>query len=269
MRAKIAGKKPDNPGNGNGGGPGGPVDPGDPTLPDGTITIDVYFHVIHDGSDGELTNKAVTDSIDVLNAAFAGSDSSADDPSGVAFDTPYRFNLVATTYTDNATWFSQCDNSSVESAMKAALRDGDSGDLNIYSCQPGGGLLGWATFPAWYSGDPTDDGVVILDGSVPGGWASPYNEGDTLTHEVGHWMGLYHTFQGGCNGAGDSVADTNAERSPAYGCPVGRDSCASRKTPGDDPIFNFMDYSDDDCMYEFTEGQAVRMFEQTDMYRSF
>jgi hypothetical protein len=86
---------------------------------------------------------------------------------------------------------------------------------------------------------------------------------DTLAHEVGHWMGLYHTFQGGCD-VGDEIADTPAELKPASGCPVGRDTCPG---VGVDPIHNMMDYSSDNCLYEFVPGQALIMQAQWEIYR--
>jgi hypothetical protein len=141
--------------------------------------IPVYFHVItRDGSTGLLPDSQIDAQMDVLNDAFAAGG--------------WVFYLANVDFTTNPTWWTVSPGTSAETNMKNTLRQGGANALNIYSANLGGGLLGWATFPSSYSSNPAMDGVVILYSSVPGGSADPYNEGDTGTHEVGHWMGLYH-----------------------------------------------------------------------------
>jgi hypothetical protein len=210
--------------------------------------INVYVHVITNTSGaGNVSDAQIIEQINILQAAYAGGG--------------WSFNHVGTTRTANNTWYTMAYGSTAESQAKNALRQGTADDLNIYIAGIGGGLLGWATFPWDYTAKPKMDGVVVLNASLPGGTAAPYNQGDTGTHEVGHWMGLYHTFQGGCarnaSTGGDLVSDTPAERSPAYGCPTGRNSCAN--IAGNDPITNFMDYTDDACMNTFSSGQFARI----------
>ncbi len=217
----------------------------------GSKLVNVYFHVISSGSTGNVPDSMIANQITVLNNAYGISG--------------YSFILADTDRTNNTTWYNGCYGSA-ERKMKNALRRGTADDLNIYSCNPSSGILGYATFPSSYKRSPSLDGVVILDQSMPGGTAKPYNEGDTGTHEVGHWMGLYHTFQGGCSGSGDYVGDTPFEASAAYECPSGRDSCAT--LAGLDPIENFMDYTDDSCMFQFTGGQNTRMVDQFSLYRA-
>jgi hypothetical protein len=215
--------------------------------------IPVHFHVINRGSgiaNGDIPQSQIDAQMNVLNAAYAASG--------------WSFSLASVDRTTNTSWYTVSDGTTAERNMKNALRLGGAGDLNIYTANLGGGLLGWATFPSSYNSSPKLDGVVILFSSVPGGSAAPYNLGDTATHEVGHWMGLYHTFQGGCSNKNDNVSDTPAEKSAAFGCPVGRNTCAST---GNDPITNFMDYTDDSCMDRFSGGQTSRMAAQFSAYR--
>ena len=206
--------------------------------------INVYFHVINKGAgtaNGDIPESMIQSQINVLNSAYAS--------------TGWSFSLVSIDRTTNAGWYTMGPGTTAESQAKAALRQGTKRDLNLYSANPGGGLLGWGAFPWDYAAKPTLDGVVLLHSSLPGG---------TATHEVGHWMGLYHTFQGGCQKNNDYVEDTPRERSPAYGCPLGRNTCPQA---GNDPIRNFMDYTDDSCMNTFTFGQDARMDSYFTAYR--
>jgi Pregnancy-associated plasma protein-A len=234
-------------------------------LPPGSVTIPVVFHVIQANGTAGVSGvgfvpiQQINDQIAGLNAAYSGQGSG-----GTGADTPFRFALAGVDYTVNSNWFNAAVGSNAEFQMKSALRVGSASTLNVYT-NAADGLLGYATFPWDYQAFPIDDGTVILFDSLPGGAAFPYDEGDTLTHEVGHWVGLFHTFQGGCTATGDSVSDTPAEGSPAFGCPSGRDTC--RNLAGLDPITNFMDYVDDSCMFMFTTGQAMRADTMFTTYR--
>jgi hypothetical protein len=226
----------------------------------GSVTINVYFHVITNRKgQGNISNTAIQNQINVLNQAYSGTTGGA--------NTPFRFKLVSTTRTQNDRWYSAVIGSKAERDMKNALHQGDASDLNFYTNGMGQNLLGWAAFPWDYAGNPTMDGVVCHFATLPGGSYAPYNLGDTATHEVGHWLGLYHTFQGGCTLTNDEVSDTNAQASSTSGCPTGRDSCQIDGANRLDPIENFMDYSTDSCMYLFTAGQSVRMDEKHSTYR--
>ena len=214
-----------------------------------TVTVPVAVHVVSSGlgvADGNVPDAQ----IDVLNAAFG--------PRG------FRFVLASVDRTVEPAWASGLrDNSAGDRAMRRALALDPARFLNVYTIDAAGDLLGWATLPHGRSESDRLDGVVLDRETLPGGAFAPFNEGDTGTHEVGHWLGLYHTFNesapagDACGGAGDEVDDTPVEARPAQGCPTGRDTCPA--LAGVDPITNFMDYSDDACMVEFTPGQADRM----------
>jgi hypothetical protein len=209
-----------------------------------TVTVPMYIHVITNGAVGNLTDRQIRDQVAVMNSTFSG--------------TGFSWSLAGVTRTDNATWYAS-RSGGAEHAMKQALKTGGDGDLNVYTTS-GGAYLGWAYLP-----EITDtaqrylDGIVIDWRTVPGAsgdYAGEYDEGDTLVHEAGHWLNLEHTFFGQCNKQGDFVDDTPPQKSASFGCPVGKDTCPA---PGVDSIHNFMDYSDDPCLTEFTAGQGQRM----------
>ena len=226
--------------------------------PSHSVNVPVWVHVINKGAgiaNGDVPQSQIDAQLNVLNTAYA------------QIGSPFYFTLAGLDRTTNATWYTMTPGSQAEAQAKTALRKGGAGTLNLYMANIGNNLLGWATFPQDYAANMKNDGVVILFSSVPGGGAVPYDEGDTATHEIGHWLGLYHTFQGGCTRKGDQVADTPSEKSAAFGCPVGRDSCTRRTQPGLDPITNFMDYTDDSCMNTFSGDQLTRMDGLHQQYR--
>ncbi|KAK6344842.1 hypothetical protein TWF718_006794 [Orbilia javanica] len=221
--------------------------------------VPLHIHNVYSSKtkdQGYITDEDVKNQFDVLNDNFA--------PTGVSFD------LKTVTHTEDKAWAMASRGSLAELNMKRTLRRGGYADLNIYIRPLRSGLLGYCTFPDNIPKE-TDrfflDGCDVLFSSVPGGSTTGFNEGKTATHEVGHWFGLFHTFQGGCSG-GDLVDDTPAEASPASGCPVGRDTCKGDQYPGLDPIHNYMDYSDDPCLTEFSAGQTVRLYQMWDHFRA-
>jgi hypothetical protein len=219
-------------------------------------TIGVYVHVMTSKSGaGDVSNSRITRQITVLNQTYSGRD--ADHPGGV--DTGFRFKLAGTDRHANTTWHTDGDSE----AYRAQTRKGGRDALNIWLVDFG--YLGIATFPWDDAGAAGIDGIRVQFSSLPGGSAVHYAEGKTITHETGHWLGLYHTFQDGCGSPGDEVADTPAQASPSTGCPTGRDSCTA---PGVDPIHNYMDYSYDACYRSFTPQQAARMKQMWTAYRA-
>jgi hypothetical protein len=223
--------------------------------------VPVYFHVVTDGSIGALTDAQIASQIRVLNTTFGGGEGGA--------DTGFSFRLAGVTRTDNASWFYAGIGGTNEHTMKQTLRQGGANALNLYATTAAA-YLGWAYLPDILTkpGQAYLDGVVFDWETIPRvseTYAGRYDEGETATHEVGHWLNLEHTFYGGCSAKGDFVDDTPAQKTPTSGCPEGKDTC---KAPGLDPIHNYMDYSYDSCYTEFTAGQTQRMRDAWLLYRA-
>ena len=220
------------------------------------IEIPTYVHVIkgkHRGERVPAGPKRVRNLIAILNNGMAGNQSQLSAP------TRYRFVLRKIRYKKRDGWHHAFLNGPRDRKMKRKMHVGNARTLNLYI--NGGGpknypVLGWARFPWQYREAPYLDGVTVNFAAMPGGKANGYNLGDTVIHETGHWLGLFHTFQGGCGPEGDLVSDTAAEGQPSYYCETTRDTCPA---PGLDPVRNFMDYSQDACMNLLTTGQVRRM----------
>jgi pregnancy-associated plasma protein-A len=221
----------------------------------GQTLVPIRFHVIHKGTQGYLPDRQLKAQVALLNTTYA--------PANL------QFKIASVNLHENDAWFFHEPGTDAETEMKTELGQDPAGSLNVYTAEPGGGLLGYATFPWWYNDTPQLDGVVLHHASLPEASnprAWPYDLGMTAVHEIGHWAGLYHTFQGGCDAPGDDVADTAFEANAASGCPLQQPSAC----PGEarfDPVENYMDYSDDACMKHFTPMQYQRIKDMVGYYR--
>lgn len=216
------------------------------------VIIDVYFHILTTrAGEGTVPEKAIEDQIKVLNDAFAGNI-----PGGVP--TPFRFRLADKHVEKNDEWFdmkySELNPTKAERDAKRTLNKPGNSTLNIYTARVSG-TLGWARWP-WQLADRVD-GVVVGFSTLPGMPADHKNNlGDVVVHEVGHWLGLFHTSEGGCEPPGDCVEDTSAEATAKIGCQDGVDSCRGQ---GPDPYWNYMNHTNDYCRFVFSRGQVARM----------
>jgi hypothetical protein len=240
------------------------------------VTIPVVFHVVWNVSGDNISDSRLLEQLNVLNNDFrklnADFSSARAAFQAVAADCEINFCLAQQDPNGNATTgivrvqttktsFSDNDN-----VKKTAQGGDDAWDrdryLNIWVCDLGSGLLGYAQFPG---GSAITDGVVVDYATVGGpndpGTMNDYDLGRTAVHEIGHWLDLYHIWGddgSGCNGS-DQVSDTPNQADETYGCPLPtiRTSC-SNGADGD-MYENYMDYTDDACMVMFTEGQKSRM----------
>jgi len=241
-------------GKGKPGGGGGGTDPGTDPVNDGlgVINIPVYFHVVYSDATENVSDAQITAQMKVLNDDFRKANNDINQVpsefSGVAADSEITFTYAGTFRHQNSktSWGT---NNTVKTTYPPITPETH---LNIWVCDIGGGILGYAQFPG---GSSSTDGVVLLYSSLPGGSAAPYNEGRTATHEVGHYLNLRHIWGDGRCRQDDFVADTPSSDGPNYGCP----SYPTVNCQSADMTMNYMDYTDDACMYMFSEGQKSRM----------
>jgi hypothetical protein len=238
-----------------------------------TVRIPVVVHVIYNTAQQNISTAQIQSQISVLNKDFRKLNADASKTpalfAGLAADTNVEFYLATTTPTGAATTgITRKSTTKTSWGTKDAMKKSKTGGvdawntskyLNLWVCEIGGGILGYAQFPG---GVAATDGVVIAPnyfGSSDYGTgfflAAPYDKGRTATHEVGHWLNLRHIW-GDATCGNDQVSDTPVAQTSNFGCPtypkVG--SCSTTEM-----TMNYMDYTDDRCMYMFTTGQKSRM----------
>ncbi|UOQ53589.1 M43 family zinc metalloprotease [Hymenobacter cellulosivorans] len=230
------------------------------------VTIPVVVHVLYNTTAQNVSDAMITAQLDVLNKDFSKTNTDAGLVptmfAGLAANTNVQFVLAKRTPTGAATTGivrkqTKVSSWSTNDAVKSSKRGGDDAwdatkYLNLWVCNLGQGLLGYAQFPG---GSPATDGVVVLYSSLPGGTAKPYDKGRTATHEVGHWLNLRHIW-GDASCGNDLVSDTPTQQTANYGCPAFPHVTCNNQG---DMSMNYMDYTDDACMYMFSTGQASRM----------
>ena len=240
------------------------------------VTIPVVFHVVYSSASQNISDSQCQAQLNQLNLDYARLNSDASNtPSvwqGISANTNVQFCLAQRTpaglastgierRSTTTTSFSTNDN--VKRYANGGLDAWSSSSyLNIWSCNLSGGVLGYAQFPG---GTASTDGVVLLYSSIGSmaqpGTATPYHLGRTATHEVGHWLNLYHIWGDdgtACTGS-DNCSDTPNQAGENYGVPTYplTDGC-SASSPGV-MFMNYMDYTDDNAMNMFTAGQSTRM----------
>ncbi|WP_125932466.1 M43 family zinc metalloprotease [Hymenobacter glacialis] len=228
------------------------------------ITIPVVVHVVYNTAAQNVDDAMVADQIRVLNEDFAKTNADASQTPSVftASATSVQFVLAKQDPTGAATTgivrrSTKTRSFSSNDFVKYTSKGGSDAwprdkYLNVWLCNLGQGLLGYAQFPG---GPAATDGVVCLYSSVPGGTATNYNSGRTATHEVGHWLNLRHIW-GDASCGNDLVDDTPTQQTSNGGCPVfPKVTCGNQG----DMSMNYMDYTYDRCMYMFTAGQSSRM----------
>ncbi|MFN4993030.1 MAG: M43 family zinc metalloprotease [Bacteroidota bacterium] len=249
----------------------------------GTIRyIPVVFHVIHKNGLENISQAQIMNQIRILNEDFRRKPGTNGGKStnSVAADMEFEFRLAQ--YDPNGNkhdginriFSNQTDNAN--NAVKALSYWNSEKYLNVWVVNTiasisgtSGIVLGYAQFPFQRNSQPTTDGIVVRADQIGMlGTADKSQAGRTLTHEIGHWMGLFHTFQGGCSGSGDGVSDTPPCASASSGCDKTRNSCNNDNPNLRDMIENYMDYSDGNCLELFTQGQKSFAYTQMQQYRS-